>query len=175
MSLRDELSPRDFPDRAIRRLLEDPRNLRDLLREVVPKLADGFDYARVEVVDREFLMEDWRRREADLFFRIPFQAEGEEGVALVCVLLEHQSGPDVRMPLRMNLSTVLYWEREWKAWEEGHTPGESLRLTPVLPIVFHTGPEPWRTHRTLRDLVGGPEPIRALVPEWSPLFWDLAE
>ena len=36
MSLFDEPLLHDFPDRAIRKLLEDPRNLRDLLRAVVP-------------------------------------------------------------------------------------------------------------------------------------------
>src|SRR5437763_564500 len=53
----------DFPDRAVRQLLSDPRNLRDLLMEVVPEIAARLDFEAVEVVDRSFLMEDWRRRE----------------------------------------------------------------------------------------------------------------
>ena len=51
-----------------------------------------------------------RRREADLFFRIPFASGDAERPALVCVLVEHQSGPDARMPLRTLLYAVLYWE-----------------------------------------------------------------
>jgi hypothetical protein len=172
-----------FPDRAIRQLLADWRNLRDLLAEVVPDLAGRFDFERAEPVGQEFLMEDWRRREADLFFRIPFrEAEGpesgSEGVlppALVCVLVEHQSAPDPRMPLRTLLYAVLYCEREWKAWEDNHPAGEPLRLSPVLPVVFHTGGDPWRANRELRDLFSGPDAFRIFAPGWAPLFWDLAE
>src|SRR5437867_9989153 len=116
----------DFPDRAIRRLLEDPRNLRELLTEIVPELAARLDFEAVEKVDRSFLMEDWRRREADLFLRIPFRTDEAQPPVLVCVLVEHQSGPDPRMPLRVLLYGVLYWEREWKAWEDNHPPGKPL-------------------------------------------------
>src|SRR5205823_4888242 len=165
----------DFPDRAIRQLLSDPRNLRDLLLDAVPDIAARLDFEAVEVVDRSFLMQDWRRREADLFFRIPFRSGEAQPPVLVCVLVEHQSGPDARMPLRTLLYAVLYWEREWKAWEDSHEPGEPLRLTPILPIVFHTGGEAWRTNRTLAELIGGPEEFQAFVPQWHPLFWDLAE
>src|SRR5205814_6668771 len=146
----------------------DPRNLRDLLMEVVPDIAARLDFEAVEAVDRSFLMEDWRRREADLFFRIPFRSGEGQPPVLVCVLVEHQSGPDARMPLRTLVYAVLYWEREWKAWEDHHEPGEPLQLTPILPIVFHTGGEPWRTNRTLAELIGGPEEFQAFVPRWHP-------
>jgi hypothetical protein len=79
------------------------------------------------------------------------------------------------MPLRTLLYAVLYWEREWKAWEERRQRGEPLRLSPVLPIVFHTGRQPWATHRTFADLFTIPELFRPYVVSWQPLFWDLAE
>jgi putative YhgA-like transposase len=178
MSLFDQPPLHDFPDRAIRELLQDPRNLRDLLTARMPDLAARFDFARVEIVEPEFLLDDWRRRKADLLFRIPFatQPPGEPAEhALICLLLEHQSGPDPQAPLRTLLYAVLYWEQEWKLWEEGHPRGEPLRLTPVLPVVFHTGAGPWRTNRTLADLIAAPEVLQVYVPRWQPLFWDLAE
>lgn len=175
MSLFDDPPLHDFPDRAIRKLLENPRNLRDLIAAVVPDLAAGFDFERAEPVDRSFLMEDWRGRESDLLVRVPFREHPDERPALVCVLVEHQSAPDPRMPLRMLVYAVLYWEREWKTWEDGHPRGEPLRLSPVLPVVFHTGPDPWATNRTLAELMAGPESLRVFAPQWHPLFWDLAE
>ncbi|MBV9124246.1 MAG: Rpn family recombination-promoting nuclease/putative transposase [Planctomycetes bacterium] len=165
----------DFPDRAIRKLLENPQNLRDLLVAIVPDLAAHLDFEHLEPVDRSFLLEDWRGRESDLLFRIPYQTPEEAKPVVVCVLLEHQSAPDPRMPLRILVYAVLYWEREWKAWEDKHPPGEPLRLSPVLPVVFHTGPGPWKTNRELAELIAGPESLRALAPRWQPLFWDLAE
>ena len=71
-------TPRDLADRLIRQSLRQPENLRDFLRQVVPDLADGFVFESLQLLDREFFLEDWRRREADLPFEIPYRtAEGE--------------------------------------------------------------------------------------------------
>ncbi len=170
----------DFPDRAHRLLLEHPDNLRDLISAVAPELVGGFAFDRMRRLDRALNLPDWRRRESDLLFSIPYQgpvpspdAEPSQSV-LVCLLVEHQSQEDQSMPLRTLLYAVLYWDREWKAWEERRQRGEPLRLSPVLPIVFHTGREPWATHRTFADLFVIPEPFRPHVVSWRPLFWDLA-
>src|SRR5262249_14268458 len=69
LPLFDQPPLHDFPDRAFRRLLEDWRTLADLVQEILPDLAAGFDFERTEAVNREFLLEDWRGRESDLFFR----------------------------------------------------------------------------------------------------------
>jgi hypothetical protein len=106
MSFSEDPPLHDFPDRAIRRLLEDPHNLRDLLAAVLPERVDRFDFDHVEPVGREFLLENWRRRESDLLSRLPWRPSSDiEAVppALVCVLIEHQSQPDIAMPLRDTL------------------------------------------------------------------------
>ncbi len=165
----------DFPDRAIRQLLQHPGNLRDMLAAAVPELAAGFDCDRAELQPPAFPLDDWRYRESDLLFLIPYRTGKSKRLVLVCVLIEHQSAADPRMPLRVLLYTVLFWEREWKAWQEQAPPRPEFKLTPVLPIVFHTGARPWAAARTLAELVGGPEAFQAFVPRYSPLFWDLAE
>src|SRR5205823_3036174 len=125
---------------------------------------------------REFVLEDSRRRESDLFFRLPFRppAEALGEWALVCLLVEHQSEADPVMPLRMLLYAVLFWESQWRTWEAGHEAGVPLRLTMVIPIVLHTGTRVWRTNRELADLIAGPQVLSAFAPQWQPLFWDLA-
>jgi hypothetical protein len=165
----------DFPDRAVRRLLQEPDNLRDLLGEVVPALVGGFDCKRAELQPPVFSLDDWRHRESDLLYLIPYRSGPRRRKVLVCVLVEHQSAPDPRMPLRVLLYTTLFWERQWKAWEDRQPPRPPLRLTPVLPIVFHTGPRPWNAARSLAELINAPEGLRAFVPAYQPLFWDLAE
>ena len=77
------------------------------------------------------------------------------------------------MPLRTLLYAVLFWEREWKAWEDRHERGSPLRLTPVLPIIFHTGREPWDAPRGFADLFDVPAALRSEVLPWQPRFWDL--
>jgi Putative transposase, YhgA-like len=164
----------DFPDRAIRHLLEHRQLLAELVAAVAPELAEGFDFERAELLRRDFLMEDWRRRESDLLFRVPFRQPDDAESALICVLIEHQSTPDSRMPLRLLVYSALYWEREWKAWEQEHPPGQKLRLHPIVPIVFHTGSTTWQFDRNMVELFEGPELFRRFAPDWPVLFWDLA-
>jgi hypothetical protein len=131
--------PRDLPDRIFRQSLRRPANLGDFLHLVVPQLADGFDCDRARLLDREFLTEDWRRREADLPFEVPYRtAEGEEP-ALVCVLIEHQSDTDPLMPLRLLSYVVWYWDRQLQAWTGSDRPRPPFRLHPVLPVVLYSG------------------------------------
>ena len=83
----------DFPDRAHRLLLEHPDNLRELVGAVAPDLAGGFVFSRVRKLDRTLPLPDWRRRESDLLFSIPWQAsaDGPAAEALLCLLVEQQS------------------------------------------------------------------------------------
>jgi len=134
---------RDFADRFFRDALRRPENLRDFLMDAVPKLAAGFDFERVKEVDPDFLLPDWRRREADLLFEIPYRSGTEECVALVCVLIEHQTKADPRMPLRTLLEIALYWDRQWRTWDKETPQEKPFRLNPVLPIVLHTGAHAW--------------------------------
>jgi hypothetical protein len=175
MATRELESLHDFPDRAVRESLRHPENLRELVEAVAPDLAAGFDFPRAKLLDREFPLDDWRRRESDLLFRVPYRRQGSDESALVCVLIEHQTAPDVRMPLRLLVYAVLYWERLWKAWEDSPPPRGPLRLSPVVPIVFHTGPSPWGSARQLSDLIDAPAEFAEFIPRWQTLFWDLAE
>jgi Putative transposase, YhgA-like len=164
--------PRDFPDRAIRDGLVHAQHLRALLRRVAPEIADRLDYARLEIVPRSYLLDDWRKREADILIRLPLLG-GEGGEVLVCILIEHQSSADPVMPLRLLLYAVLHWEQQWRAWEQRHDYGEPLRLTPILPVVLHTGQELWNTNRSVSELFAGPEELRAWAPQWPARLFDL--
>lgn len=166
---------RQLPDRTIRDALADPRNLRELVAAVAPQLVDGLDFSRMRAIEREFRLEDWRGREADRLFEVPYREADTEIPVVVCILVEHQSTADPVMPLRMLVYGVLYWERQWKDWQSSPTPRDALRLNPMVPIVLHTGDRPWSTNRELSELMAGPDVLKAFAPHWPPLFWDVAE
>ncbi len=126
-------------------------------------------------MDREFPLDDWRNREADLPFEVPYRTEEGERLALVCVLIEHQSDTDPLMPLRSLYFAVGYWDRQWRTWAALPRPRPPLRLSPVLPIVLYTGPTPWGSNRTMADLLTEPQAFHVFAPVWEPLFWNLAE
>lgn len=96
----------DFLDRSLRELLAHPANLRDLLEAAVPDLADRFEWEHLEAIDRDFLLPDWRGRESDLLYRLPYRTADATQTLLVCLMLEHQSTADPRMPLRLLLYSV---------------------------------------------------------------------
>ncbi len=166
---------RNFPDRAIRRLLSNPSNLRELVEQVDPAVAALLDFSKAIMVKRSFLLDDWRRRESDILFEIPLLAAPDAAPVLLCVLIEHQSEADAWMPLRMLVYAALYWDRKWREWEALPKPRPAPSLPPIIPIVFHTGHRPWKTSRGMADLLGGPEAVRIYAPEWRTLFWDLAD
>ncbi len=165
--------PRDFPDHAIREALIQPRNLRAVLRDVAAEIADRLDYSALEIVKRTYLLDDWRQRDNDVLVRLPPLGMPASTRILICILIEHQSSPDPVLPLRLLLYAVLHWEKEWQQWERQHPPGEPLRLTPVLPVVFYTGQRPWNTNRTLADMLAAGE-FQAWAPQWPTRFCDLA-
>lgn len=47
---------REFPDRAIRWLLETPENIRGLLSIIVEDLAKRIDYSKIQRLDRTFMV-----------------------------------------------------------------------------------------------------------------------
>ncbi len=175
MPLFDRPPVHDFPDRAFRDALEQIANLRDVLVEAVPDIASHLVFEQAEYIKPAFLLEDWRGRESDLLCLIPYRvSDTTEEMVLICVLLEHQSRSDPLMPLRVLLYAMLFWEQQWKEYERGHEDRAALRLTPVIPIVFHTGLRDWSSNRSLADLFEGPEALRAYAPQWPLVFWDLA-
>jgi hypothetical protein len=170
-----QLPLHDFPDRAHRHLLCHPANLRELIGHALPQLAAALDVEHARPLDRQWPLPDWRRREMDLLFEVPCRPAVAESAALVCIQVEHQSTEDQAMPLRTLLHAVLYWEENWRRWARARPHRRPLRLSLVVPIVFHTGAEPWQAHRTLADLCNVPAGFERFVPVWQPVFWDLAE
>jgi hypothetical protein len=63
--------PHDFPDRAHRRLLEHPANLRELVQQIAPEVAGGLAFEQTRLLRRDLLLSNWRSSENDLLFEIP--------------------------------------------------------------------------------------------------------
>jgi len=83
MSIADDEPLRDVADRAIRQSLQQPDNLRDFLHQAVPELAEGLVCEQAHLVNREFPLDDWRGRESNLLFEIPYRDGADDLVALV--------------------------------------------------------------------------------------------
>jgi len=166
---------REFSDRGTLWLLEDPANLRDLVRIVAPELADRLDFAQAQRINRSLIPADLQKRESDLIFSVPFRgAPGQPRPKVwVYILLEHQSKPDPLMPLRLLFSMVQLWESQRRDWETRRTPQHRRRLRVVIPLVFYTGRRVWQTPLRLATLFDVPAELERFVPTWETLFLNL--
>jgi predicted transposase/invertase (TIGR01784 family) len=99
-----------------------------------------------------------RQVHADLLFSVRI---GDREV-LLYLLFEHQSNPDPTMPLRLlGYVTEILTQ---------HHKSHGLPLPPVLPFVFHQGPESWNISTAFEDLFELPEEIAADLLPHLPKF-----
>ena len=166
---------REFPDRSIRWLLETPDNVRGLLLTVAADLAEQIDYARLQRLDRTFVLDSFRKREADIVFMAPFlERSGETPLEIIIyVLIEHQSTADPTMPFRVLSYMMQIWEMQRLEWEEQNIPLSQRRLNPILPVVFYTGSQHWESPLEMKGLVDLPASLERFVPQYDILFLNL--
>ena len=165
----------NFADRAIREALDDTDNLRAILRRVLRDAAELFEYAKKKPLPRDFLLPNWSGRERDYLCEIPYRVGDGERQALVCVLIEHQTQPNPRMPLRTLIYAVFYWEKCLRAWESSPSPRAVFRLPTIVPIVLHASPGRWTGPRTIADMLDEPAAFHPFAPVWKPIFWEVGE
>lgn len=70
---------REFMDRGVLWLLEDPANTGELLRILEPDLATHLDFQRAQRVNRSLIPADLQKQESDLIFSVPYREPLPEG------------------------------------------------------------------------------------------------
>ena len=166
---------REFPDRSIRWLLETPDNVRGLLLTVAADLAEQIDYAQLQRLDRTFVLDSFRKREADIVFMAPFSGRSGETPqeVIIYVLIEHQSTADPTMPFRVLSYMTQIWEMQRLEWEDRNISLSQRRLNPILPVVFYTGSQQWKSPLEMKGLVDLPASLERFVPQYDILFLNL--
>lgn len=174
----DPLSPpplRNFPDAAMRWILESPANVRGLLLAVAPEIADRIAYGRLRALPRTFIQTSFREREADLVLRAPYRARdgSPEREVWIYLLLEHQSSRDPLLPFRLLFYMVQLWEAERREQEEAKVPDGQQRLSPILPVVVYTGRREWDRLGSLAELCDTPPELGGFLPRFDCVFFNV--
>ena len=162
---------REFADRGALLLLESPVNMREFIRLLSGDLADHLDFMRAERINRSLVPADLHKLEADLIYRVPFQAEGRD--VLVYLLLEHQSKVDRFIGQRLHSYMGELWEAQRRAWKDNRTPQRERWLSPIVPIVFYTGKKQWKHPLTLDAAMDLPIELSGFVPRHETLCLNL--
>ena len=162
-----------FPDRSLRRLLQDREYVRGLVQIVAPELQLFLDFEKITYQKRSFISEALRERESDVLLSVPFQDDTD--ALLIYILIEHQSTVDKTMGFRLLSYMVRIWESQRREWETEKLPENERRLQPILPILFYTGDRPWTTPVSLTTIMEVPEILERFVPSFDTLFLGVKE
>ena len=117
-----------------------------------PAIVAQVDWPSLKVLPSSFVKSGLQQVQADLLIAVNIGGRD----ARLYLLLEHQSTVDPTMPLRLlgYVAEILF----------KHHKDHGLPLPPVLPFVFHQGPERWNVSTAFEDLFDLPEELVGLLP-----------
>ena len=123
-----------------------------------PAIAARINWPTLTVLPGSFVKSSLQQVHSDLLFSVLIG----DRETLLYLLFEHQSTPDAAMPLRLlgYVSEILIQ----------HHKTNGLPLPPVLPFVFHQGPETWNISTAFEDLFALPDDLSADLLPFLPKF-----
>ena len=159
-----------FPhDSSYRYLLSSKKLFIELLRSFVRRGWVGqVDETNVEEINRSFVLPDFKRKEADLVYKVRLNDRD----VIFYVLVELQSTVDPAMPYRL----LLYQVEIWRFWlRNRHSDGGEMpfSLPAIVPIVLYNGQRPWTAKRRFRELLVGEEAFGSELIDFEYILLDV--
>ncbi|CAH8715522.1 Rpn family recombination-promoting nuclease/putative transposase [Paenibacillus thiaminolyticus] len=137
-------------DTSYRFLLSSKKLFVELLRSFVQKeWVERIDETNVQEIPHSFVLQDFKRKEADLVYRVKLNGQD----VVFYLLLEMQSKVDFLMPYRLLLYQVEIWRYLMKDQEKAKGKPKTFRLPPIVPIVLYNGKRRWTASRQFRQLL----------------------
>lgn len=158
-------------DTSYRFLLSSKKLFVELLRSFIHKgWVERIDETNVEEIPHSFILQDFKRKEADLVYRVKLNGQD----VVFYLLLEMQSKVDFRMPYRLLIYQVEIWRYLMKEQDKKKVAGKSFRLPPIVPIVLYNGKRPWSASRQFRGMLANEELFGPELLDFEYLLIDVA-
>ena len=164
-----------FPDRSARWLFQNWANVQGLVEIVAAELAELIDFQKLTQLNRSFIPENLREQESDVVFSVPFRTGSGKDELLIYILVEHQSTVDPTMGFRVLFYMTQIWDSQRREWELKNVPKSQRRFRPILPIVYYTGSQRWKTPLTLEAIMDVPHVLSRFIPKFDTLFLSVKE
>jgi predicted transposase/invertase (TIGR01784 family) len=123
-----------------------------------PAISKRIEWPSLVVLPGSFVKSSLQQLHSDLLFSVSLGGAN----SLIYLLFEHQSTPDPAMPLRL----LAYLSEIFTKFYKTH----GLPLQPVLPFVFHQGPEAWVASPHFEDLFDLPDDLATDLIPFLPKF-----
>jgi len=158
-------------DTSYRFLLSSKKLFVELLRSFVHKgWVQDIDESNVQEIPHSFVLQDFKRQEADLVYRVSLN--GQEVVFYL--LLEMQSSFDYRMPYRLLLYQAEIWRYLLNDDKQALDNRKTFRLPPIVPIVLYNGKKRWSAARQFRKLLNHEQMFGPELLDFEYLLIDVA-
>ena len=122
----------------------------------------------VELVDKSFILPDFKNKEADLVYKVKM-----EGVNVYFYLLELQSSVDYQMPYRLLLYMVEIWRNVLKETDKREAHRKDFRLPVIIPCVLYNGSGNWTAKRSFKETLFKFEQFDEFVLDFKYILFDV--
>ncbi len=159
-------------DAMFRAVVQEPVHAASVLAAALPEQVTGrLDLGELRLEPGSFVDEDMRERHTDLLFSTRLNGN----LALVYVLVEHQSSPDQWMAFRMLDYVTRIWTRHLDQRSNSGRGRSPAMLPPVVPVVIYQGTRRWNAPTSLDGLYEPvlEEALGDLLPRLQYVLHDL--
>ncbi|GAA0177120.1 hypothetical protein SH2C18_04050 [Clostridium sediminicola] len=142
----------------------------EFLRDFVKK--DWAKYIKEEdlvLVDKEFILEDFKEEEADIIYKVKIN----NSEVIFYILLELQSKVDFQMPIRLLMYMTEVWRDELRNTEENIRKSKSFKLPAIVPIVLYNGKNNWTAVRSFKEVLNNYELFEENIVDFKYLLFDI--
>jgi len=157
-------------DKGYKYILSIKRMFVQLLRSFVEQgWVSRLDEGNVERIDKSFILQDFKGKEADIVYKVRF---GDREV-LFYILLELQSSVDQQMPYRLLLYMVEIWRNIIRDTGGKVAARKDFRLPVIVPCVLYNGDDNWTVHRSFRETLAENELFGEYVLDFKYILFDV--
>lgn len=158
-------------DTSYRFLLSSKKLFVELLRSFIHKgWVQAVDEEHVQEIPHSFVLQDFKRQEADLVYRVKLNGQD----VVFYLLLEMQSSVDFRMPYRLLLYQVEIWRYLLQNEEDALLNRKTFQLPPIVPIVLYNGKQKWSAELEFRKLLANENLFGSELLNFEYLLIDVA-
>lgn len=158
-------------DTSYRFLLSSKKLFVELLRSFINKgWVQEVDEEHVQEIPHSFVLQDFKRQEADLVYRVKLSGQD----VVFYLLLEMQSSVDFRMPYRLLLYQVEIWRYLLQNEEDALLNRKTFQLPPIVPIVLYNGKQKWSAEQEFRKLLANEDLFGSELLNFEYLLIDVA-
>lgn len=172
--LRESGSGYDTPDNkydaGYKFLFESKKIFLQMLRSFVRQgWVEYIDESSIVRLDKSFILQDFKRKEADLVYRVSL---GDRDV-IFYLLIELQSRVDFLMPYRLLLYMVEIWRSLLRDIPENRFSNKEYKLPVIVPCVLYSGKYNWTAGRSFGEYQNGFELFKDYALDFKYILIDV--